>query len=63
MRLKLRNPTTTWDILEFVKITTGEVGVRALEDVDTRMRPTLTSKFTVTSLAANQFKATPTAAR
>eukprot|EP00975_Prorocentrum_lima_P020857 4388814-Prorocentrum_lima.AAC.1 len=42
---------------------TGEVRVRALEeDVETRMRPTLTNKFTVTRLAANQLMATPTAA-
>eukprot|EP00975_Prorocentrum_lima_P062080 12883642-Prorocentrum_lima.AAC.1 len=55
MHPNLRNPSTTWDILELVKIMTGEVRVRALEeDVGTKMRPTLTNKFTVTSLAANQ---------
>eukprot|EP00975_Prorocentrum_lima_P019833 4171708-Prorocentrum_lima.AAC.1 len=41
----------------------GEVRVRALEeDVESRMRPTLTNRFTVTSLAANQMSAIPTAA-
>eukprot|EP00975_Prorocentrum_lima_P022356 4700909-Prorocentrum_lima.AAC.1 len=63
MHPKLRNPTNTWDIVEFVKVMTGEVRVRALEeDVEARMRPTLTNKFTVTSLAATQVMATPTAA-
>eukprot|EP00975_Prorocentrum_lima_P027040 5687333-Prorocentrum_lima.AAC.1 len=41
----------------------GEVRVRALEeDVESKMRPTLTNRFTVTSLAANHSMATPTAA-
>eukprot|EP00975_Prorocentrum_lima_P068862 12922991-Prorocentrum_lima.AAC.1 len=63
MHPKLRNPTNTWDIVEFVKVMAGEVRVRALEeDVETRMLPTLTNKLTVTSLAANQLMATPTAA-
>eukprot|EP00975_Prorocentrum_lima_P049410 10336216-Prorocentrum_lima.AAC.1 len=40
-----------------------EVRVRTLEeDVDTTMRPTLTNKFTVTSLAANQLVVGPIAA-
>eukprot|EP00975_Prorocentrum_lima_P069508 12926760-Prorocentrum_lima.AAC.1 len=39
MQPHLRNPTTTWDIVEFVTIMTGEVSVRALEeDVETTMR-------------------------
>eukprot|EP00975_Prorocentrum_lima_P007212 1549584-Prorocentrum_lima.AAC.1 len=29
---KLRNPSTTWDVVEFVQIMTGEVRVRALEE-------------------------------
>eukprot|EP00975_Prorocentrum_lima_P041980 8824095-Prorocentrum_lima.AAC.1 len=42
---------------------TGEVRVRALEeDVESKMRPTLTNMFTVTSLATHQSMATPTAA-
>eukprot|EP00975_Prorocentrum_lima_P016797 3559537-Prorocentrum_lima.AAC.1 len=40
MHPKLRKPTSTWDIMEFVKIMTGEVRVRALEeDVESEMRP------------------------
>eukprot|EP00975_Prorocentrum_lima_P024225 5097722-Prorocentrum_lima.AAC.1 len=63
MQPKLRNPTSSWDIVEFVKIMTGEVRVRAFEeDVESRMRPTLTNWFTVTNLAANPMSANPTAA-
>eukprot|EP00975_Prorocentrum_lima_P064792 12899670-Prorocentrum_lima.AAC.1 len=63
MHPKLRNPTNTWGIVEFVKIMTGEVRVKALEeDVESRVRPTLTYRFTATSLAANRLMATPTAA-
>eukprot|EP00975_Prorocentrum_lima_P051188 10723936-Prorocentrum_lima.AAC.1 len=32
MQPKLRNPSSTWDIVHFVKIMIGEVGVRALEE-------------------------------
>eukprot|EP00975_Prorocentrum_lima_P017096 3620817-Prorocentrum_lima.AAC.1 len=32
MRPKLRNPTTTWDVLAFVKIMTGAVRVRAQDE-------------------------------
>eukprot|EP00975_Prorocentrum_lima_P022398 4713154-Prorocentrum_lima.AAC.1 len=47
MQPRLRNPSSTWDIVEFVKIMTGEVRVRALEeDVESKMCPTLTNKFT-----------------
>eukprot|EP00975_Prorocentrum_lima_P056782 11910984-Prorocentrum_lima.AAC.1 len=47
MHPRLRNPTSTWDIVEFVKVMTGEVRVRALEeDVDLKMRPTLTNRLT-----------------
>eukprot|EP00975_Prorocentrum_lima_P061433 12878721-Prorocentrum_lima.AAC.1 len=64
MHPKLRNPTSIWDIVEFVKIMTGDVRVRASEeDVEYKMRPVLTNRFTVTSLAAYQSMATPTAAR
>eukprot|EP00975_Prorocentrum_lima_P055687 11675024-Prorocentrum_lima.AAC.1 len=63
MHPKLRNPTSTWDIVEFVKVMTGEVRVRALEeDVESKMRPTLTDRLTVTKLAAHQSMATPTTA-
>eukprot|EP00975_Prorocentrum_lima_P039899 8380462-Prorocentrum_lima.AAC.1 len=42
---------------------TGEVRVRAQEeDVETRMRPTLNNKFTVTNVTANQMTSTATAA-
>eukprot|EP00975_Prorocentrum_lima_P017554 3706058-Prorocentrum_lima.AAC.1 len=42
MQPKLRHPKETWDVLNFVKIMTGEVRVRAQEEeVETRMRPTL----------------------
>eukprot|EP00975_Prorocentrum_lima_P062311 12884964-Prorocentrum_lima.AAC.1 len=42
---------------------TGEVRVRALEeDVESKMRPTLTNRLMVTSLATNQSMATPNAA-
>eukprot|EP00975_Prorocentrum_lima_P065617 12904467-Prorocentrum_lima.AAC.1 len=42
---------------------TGEVTVRALAaDVETGMRPSLTNKCTVTSVAANQPMAAPPAA-
>eukprot|EP00975_Prorocentrum_lima_P057781 12117606-Prorocentrum_lima.AAC.1 len=44
MQPKLRNPSSTWDIVEFVKIMIGEVRVRALEeDVESKMRPTRTN--------------------
>eukprot|EP00975_Prorocentrum_lima_P019667 4139470-Prorocentrum_lima.AAC.1 len=36
MQPTLRNPKSTWDVLDVVKIMTGEV-----EEVETRMRPTL----------------------
>eukprot|EP00975_Prorocentrum_lima_P022286 4685759-Prorocentrum_lima.AAC.1 len=63
MHPKLRNPTRTCDIVEFVKIQTGEVRVRALEeDVESKMRPTLTNWLTLTSSATNQSMETPTAA-
>eukprot|EP00975_Prorocentrum_lima_P068570 12921435-Prorocentrum_lima.AAC.1 len=63
MQPKLRTPYSTWDVLNCVKIMTGEVRVRAQEeDVETRMRPTLTNRFTVTNVAANQMTSTPTAA-
>eukprot|EP00975_Prorocentrum_lima_P065677 12904773-Prorocentrum_lima.AAC.1 len=39
----------------------GHCGVSE-EDVESKMRPTLTNRFTVTSLATNQSIATPTAA-
>eukprot|EP00975_Prorocentrum_lima_P012229 2596347-Prorocentrum_lima.AAC.1 len=50
MQPQLRNPSSTWDIVSFVKIMTGEVRVRASEEkVESRMRPTLTNKFTTIS--------------
>eukprot|EP00975_Prorocentrum_lima_P054382 11406407-Prorocentrum_lima.AAC.1 len=42
---------------------TGEVRVRALEeDVESKMHPNLTNKFTVTNLAAHPTSAIPIAA-
>eukprot|EP00975_Prorocentrum_lima_P019487 4103787-Prorocentrum_lima.AAC.1 len=64
MQPKLRNPTSTWDIVDFVMIMTRAVGVRALEeDVESRMRPALSNRFAVTNLAANSMSANPAAAR
>eukprot|EP00975_Prorocentrum_lima_P026814 5635828-Prorocentrum_lima.AAC.1 len=42
---------------------TGEVRVRAQEEeVETRMRPALNNKFTVTNVTASQMTSNPTAA-
>eukprot|EP00975_Prorocentrum_lima_P067486 12915219-Prorocentrum_lima.AAC.1 len=42
---------------------TGKVGVRAQEEeVETRMQPTLNSRFTATNVTANQMTSIPTAA-
>eukprot|EP00975_Prorocentrum_lima_P051364 10759945-Prorocentrum_lima.AAC.1 len=63
MQPKLRNPTLTWNVLEFVKMMTGEVRVRAQEeDVETRMRPALNNRFTVINVTASQMTSNPTAA-
>eukprot|EP00975_Prorocentrum_lima_P071398 12937424-Prorocentrum_lima.AAC.1 len=44
MHPRLRNPTSTWGIVEFVKLMTREVRVRAPEEyVESKMRPTLTN--------------------
>eukprot|EP00975_Prorocentrum_lima_P024815 5209131-Prorocentrum_lima.AAC.1 len=44
MEPKLRNPSSTWDIVEIVKIMTGEVRVRALEEgVESKMCQHLTN--------------------
>eukprot|EP00975_Prorocentrum_lima_P070628 12933169-Prorocentrum_lima.AAC.1 len=48
MQPKLRNPSSTWGVVDFVKIMTGEVRVRALEeDVELKMRPTMTNRQTL----------------
>eukprot|EP00975_Prorocentrum_lima_P021179 4458046-Prorocentrum_lima.AAC.1 len=58
MQPKLRNPSSTWDTMDFVKIMTGEVRIRACEEeVESRMRP---NKFT-TNLVATPMSAIPTA--
>eukprot|EP00975_Prorocentrum_lima_P016402 3476577-Prorocentrum_lima.AAC.1 len=62
MQPKLRNPSSTWDIVDFVKVMTGEVRVSACEEeVESKMRPTLTNRFT-TTLAASSMSPIPTAA-
>eukprot|EP00975_Prorocentrum_lima_P004963 1079685-Prorocentrum_lima.AAC.1 len=63
MQPKLRHPTVTWDVLDFVKIMTGEVRVRAQEEeMGTRMRPTLNNRFTVTNVTTSQMTSNPSAA-
>eukprot|EP00975_Prorocentrum_lima_P003625 791613-Prorocentrum_lima.AAC.1 len=62
MQPKLRNPSSTWGSVNFAKIMTGDVRVRASEEeVESKMRPTLTSRFT-TNLAAISMSPIPTAA-
>eukprot|EP00975_Prorocentrum_lima_P061365 12863895-Prorocentrum_lima.AAC.1 len=59
---KLRNPSSTWDIVDFVKIMPGGVRVRVSEEaVESRMRPTLTNKININPMAT-QMSAIPTAA-